>query len=168
MNMTVSDLREYWELLHAGKTSNVIYQWHMPEWVDICSEMDWEIYPLTGGYFSKRNHDHCGVYRLVGLSGNGDLSRPAILDRVGGKDITGTLYIGEAGRLNMRLNQLRLGKHQASNLPTILESVFPPEQLAIALMFTHTFTKWIERDLINAYINSFGEAPPLNYKSHRS
>jgi len=167
MNMTVSDLKEYWELLHAGKTNNVVYSWHMPKWAEICSEMDWETYLLAGGYFSKRHHGYCGVYRLIGLAGNGDVSSPAILDRVGGKDITGTLYIGEAGQLNMRLNQLRLGKHQASNLPAILKPVFPPERLAIALMFTHTFTKEIERHLINAYINSFGEPPPLNYKLHR-
>ena len=46
-------------------------------------------------------------YRLFGLTSEGDINAPAILNRVCGQDTTGTLNIGHAGNLNNRLNQLR-------------------------------------------------------------
>jgi hypothetical protein len=41
---------------------------------------------------------------------------------------------------------------------------FPSDRLGIALLFTGSATRGVERDLIHAYINSFGDAPPLNYR----
>jgi hypothetical protein len=40
-----------------------------------------------------------------------------------------------------------------------------PKKLGIALLFTSlSDTKSVEKDLIRAYMNSFGDTPPLNYK----
>ena len=40
-----------------------------------------------------------------------------------------------------------------------------PDKLGIALLFTAVpDTRGVERDLIRAYMNSFGDTPPLNYK----
>ena len=40
-----------------------------------------------------------------------------------------------------------------------------PKKLGIALLFTTLRdTKSVEGDLIRAYMNSFGDTPPLNYK----
>ena len=119
------------------------------------------------GYFSKKSHGHYGVYRLVGLAQDGEIRQLATISRVCGEDRTGTLYIGEAGTLNKRLNQLRKGSHQASRFPTILREKFPMRRLAIASLFTSRSTKMIENDLLQAYVNSFGDTPPLNYRVKR-
>jgi hypothetical protein len=63
--------------------------------------LHWNIY-VPGGSGSQHNladaerisryvRSGSGVYRLIGLDGTG---KPATLDRVGGRDKTGTLYIG--------------------------------------------------------------------------
>jgi hypothetical protein len=41
---------------------------------------------------------------------------------------------------------------------------FPLNKLGVALLFTGHDTTGVERDLIHAYMNSFGDTPPLNYK----
>ena len=41
---------------------------------------------------------------------------------------------------------------------------FPPNKLAVALLFTGLRTRSVESDLIEADMNSFGDTPPLNYK----
>jgi hypothetical protein len=41
---------------------------------------------------------------------------------------------------------------------------YPVKKLGIALLFTGRFTRGVERDLIHAYMNSFGDTPPLNYR----
>jgi hypothetical protein len=39
-----------------------------------------------------------------------------------------------------------------------------PSKLAIALLFTETCVEIIEENLVHAYMNTFGDAPPLNYR----
>jgi hypothetical protein len=133
---------------------------------DLCSELDWELYLLDGGYFGRKNHGYCGVYRLIGLAAEGDIAKPVTLNRACGQDTTGTLYIGKSVSLHRRLNQLRLRQpthnaiHTLQRMPRLQ---FPPGTLAIALYFTEVgMCSWIENDLIQAYINSFGDSPPLN------
>src|SRR5580704_4065015 len=79
----------------------------MPAWADLCSELDWESHLVDAGYFAKKHHGFCGVYRLIGLATESEVHKPATLSRACGQDTSGTLYIGEAGSLNSRLNQLR-------------------------------------------------------------
>jgi len=163
-------LRTYWKNLDSrpnGEPFHVLSRREMPPWHDICNDLDWQMHTLNGGYFSKKHHGYCGVYRLVGLDLAGDLRKLATIPRACGEDRTGTLYIGETSTLNTRLNSLRLGSHRTSNLPKVLRERFPTEKLAIALLFTGRSTEWIENDLIQAYINSFGDTPPLNYKVKR-
>jgi hypothetical protein len=91
--------------------------------------------------------------------------RFATLNRVYGQDISGTLYIGETGNLSSRLNQLRLSTHGAIRaLRRIPLLNYPSNKLGVALLFTGRDTSGVERDLIHAYMNSFGDTPPLNYK----
>jgi len=173
---SVRDLRVYWQRVEAlveGQSIEVPPIFRMPPWEDICEQLDWRLHRVDGGYFSAQRHGYRGVYRLIALSLPGDLERPAMLNRVCGQDRTGTLYIGEASNLSQRLNQLRRsarthrseGSHQTmSMLRQIPRLNYPPEQLGIALMFTGRHTRGGERDLVRAYMNSFGDTPPLNYK----
>ncbi len=47
-----------------------------------------------------------GVYRLIGLTAEHDVTALASIDRISGRDQTGTLYIGSAGNLLGRLGRL--------------------------------------------------------------
>jgi hypothetical protein len=174
--VSVYELKKYWKTADAlaeGDSMDVIPLCYMPPWNNLCSELGWRLHRAAGGYFSKKHHGHCGVYRLIGLAAEGDLKRPATLNRVCGQDTTGTLYIGESGSLNTRLNQLRrtLKSREAShNAISMLRSIpllklkFSPNKLAIALLFTGRNTRFVESNLIEAYMNSFGDTPPLNYR----
>jgi hypothetical protein len=173
--LSVNDLKAYWNQVDAlteGELIGVISIREMPPWEEICQELSWHFHRVDGGYFSAKRHGFCGVYRLIALASEGDLTRPAILSRVCGQDKSGTLYIGEAGNLSQRLNQLRRsagrrreGSHGAiSMLRQITRLDYPPAKLGIALLFTGKSTRSVERDLIHAYINSFGDTPPLNYR----
>jgi hypothetical protein len=172
--ISVRDLRDYWKYYDELKDGEIITRYipssHMPAWHRICSGLEWTLYKADGGYFSKKRHRFCGVYRLFGL--NSDNARDAAtINRLVGHDDTGTLYIGEAGRMNARLNQLRrsfrreethgaVRRWQDSEL---LKSRFPKERLAIAILWTTVrMHQKIEGDLIRAYLNSFGDTPPLN------
>jgi hypothetical protein len=168
-------LNEYWHAigkLTIGQSMKVLSAWEMPTWETLCSELSWRFHMADGGYFGKKHHGFCGVYRLVALETDGDLERPAPLNRLCGQDATGTLYIGQAGRLNERLNQLRRslhsgeGSHQAiTRLKSIPKLDLPPSKLAIALLFTSTNTcDVVEGDLLKAYMHEFGDTPPLNFK----
>jgi hypothetical protein len=171
--VSVCELKEYWakvDALAVGEWIGVIPLFYMPLWIDICSELSWEFHRVEGGYFSAKSHGFYGVYRLIALEED-DLTKPVTLNRVGGQDTSGTLYIGEAKSLSNRLNQLRRsassheGSHGAiSMLRQIRLLDFPPNKLGIALLFTGRHTRGVERDLIHAYINSFGDAPLLNYR----
>jgi hypothetical protein len=160
--LSVSDLQEYWKRVDAmveGDSIGIISIRRMPPWDDLCEGLGWHYHRVDGGYFTAKHHGFCGVYRLIALAEAGDVRKPAVLTRVCGQDNTGTLYIGEAGNLSLRLNQLRRsarkhrgeGSHGAiTMLRQITRLDYPPDKLAIALMFTGRSTRGVERDLINA------------------
>lgn len=174
--ITVEDLREYWRQLHAPKEGGLIRALsisEMPPWTSICEEFSWRLHRLNGGPLTSKRSGRPGIYRLIALQEE-DLFRPAILQRLCGEDRTGTLYIGEATDLSARINQMRRsarvrpGGERSHRAITMLRQIrrlnHPRERLGVALMFTGRLTRAIERDLLHAYINSFGEMPPLNYK----
>ena len=145
----------------------------MPPWDDLCSLLPWELRLIEDVSFGRKRYGYCGVYRLFGLTSEGDINAPAILNRVCGQDTTGTLNIGHAGNLNNRLNQLRRsllgsekphGAYRLKDIP-LLEKQFSSNKLAIALLFTGNSPSLVEGDLIKAYMNSFGGTPPLNYRT---
>jgi hypothetical protein len=176
VQFSVGMLKEYWEKIDALAEGEALFSlsiFEMPPWNNLCSELSWEFHKIDSGYFSAKNHGFCGVYRLIALASEGDTTKPAVLNRVCGQDTTGTLYIGEAKSLSNRLNQLRRsarswrpeGSHGAiSMLGRISVLDFPLNKLGVALLFTMPHTKMVERHLIHAYMNSFGDAPPLNYR----
>jgi len=173
--MTVSELKEYWERAEALGLRDMIDSIlpdRMPPWSKICSELDWELHLVDYDIFRAKNHGFYGVYRLIALTSEGDLNKPATLSRLCGPDASGTLYIGKSDNLGRRLNELlrsATGRSQYSHASIgrwkqISRLSFPSHKLGIALMFTGRDTSGVEKDLIKAYINSFGDAPPLNYR----
>jgi hypothetical protein len=174
--ISVYELRKHWEALDAlsegGGSVEIIPLSCMPPWNDLCSELNWETHLVDDRFFGKKHHGYCGVYRLIGLASEGDLTKPAVFGRLCGQDTTGTLYIGKADSLNNRLNQLRrslLSRHEESHetigmLKRIPLLNFLLNKLAVALLFTGRCSRSVEGDLIQAYMNSFGDAPPLNYR----
>lgn len=168
-------LIDYWNRqanARIGDVTECLAPWQMPHWDELCFFLQWEYYHLEGGYFSSKTHGSPGVYRLIGLDADGDLSKISTFNRLCGQDTSGTLYIGEAGGLATRLNQLRRTaalrterSHGVINsLRTIWRLNYPIARLGVALLLTGNNTRSIERDLILAYINTFGDTPPLNYK----
>jgi hypothetical protein len=170
--INVSELLKYWK---AVETSNdaieILPLSYMPPWSDICSKLDSEIHLIEGGYFSSKNHGYCGVYRLISLEFEDNLTKPAILNRICGQDTTGTLYIGCATSLSYRLNQLRrslLSNEDSHSAVRMLNRIplldLPRKRLAVALRSTARYPEFVEKCLIEAYINSYGDPPTLNYK----
>jgi len=172
--ISVWELQEYWNYIETLEPGQVIERHihgsQMPLWDKICSELGWRVHKLDDGYFDRKRFGYCGVYRLIGLATNEAVS-PATISRSCGEDSTGTLYVGESGWLNERVNQMRRslrgeGTHGASSLwsrSEILQSKFPREKLGVAMLFTNPkMHPWIESDLMSAYLNSFGDTPPLN------
>lgn len=177
---TVAELERYWEWCRTVKpndtmeyleneSENYISTYRMPPWEDICSQLYWRREAASGGDFPRFE----GVYRLIGLADD-DPEKPATLTRLHGNDTTGTLYIGQSSNLNRRLNQF-LGvpvqygygnDHPAFlrwRASWILGERFPPQRLAFDMLRTPDGTApGIEADLIRAYLNSFGDTPPLN------
>ena len=172
--ISVRELREHWvaiEALKEGEGLIAVPISCMPPWEVLCNELDWQSHHLESGYFGHKHFGYHGVYRLIALAEDGDTARPAKLNRVCGQDVTGTLYIGKAGALHARLNQFRRSmttyedSHGAAGmLKAIPRLKLPPSRLAIALMFTGRFYGGVESDLIKAYMNTFGDTPPLNYR----
>jgi hypothetical protein len=175
---SVNDLRTYWRALddlQAGESIMVPSLWRMPRWQDICAQLNWQYSTIEGGYFGKKEYGFYGVYRLFAVMNEGGFSNPVTFNRVCGQDDTGTLYIGKAGSLSDRLNQLRrslLRRERSHGVAEMLRCIrpnIPTQRLAVALLFTgrsftgRSFTS-VERTLIDAYINTFGDAPPLNYR----
>ena len=168
--VSVEELGEHWadvDALAEGEWIESILS--LPTWNDICEELDWRTHLLQRQrYFSSRHHGRPGVYRLIGLEVEGDLTRPATLNRVCGRDPTGTLYIGKAGRLHQRLNQLRRQRFRHQVMEALasgpLLEMFPDGKLAVAVYFTGCNPRIVESDLILAYVSSFGDVPPLSYK----
>lgn len=171
--VSIGELKKYWRALGTlveGESMNALHQRQMPPWEHICSELDWQLYLVDEKYFRRKHHGYWGVYRLIGLEVDNDITRPVTLNRVCGQDKSGTLYIGKSNFLNERLNAIqrtafrRERSHGAiSMLRQIPKLGFLPNKLAVALMFTEIKPRAVERDLISAYINSFGDTPPLNY-----
>jgi len=169
--ITVSQLEEYWDAVSAAKEGDSFQHIplnRLPPWEKICSELRWHHYLLSAGYFSGESHGFRGVYRLIGLAAPGKLNEPALLNRVCKQDLSGTLYIGCAGRLHERLNQMRVRRptHDAiislRRIPTL---DFPQEKLAVALLYTGRAFRTVETMLIEAYMGTFGDTPPLNYRT---
>jgi hypothetical protein len=174
--VTVLELQGYWKdldtALKAGSGLAPLSISEMPPWERICSRLDWELYRVDDGCFRSKRHGFCGVYRLFWLASDGNLRDPKPLDRVCGRDTTGTLYIGETGSLSIRLNQLQRSlssrKENSHGTARMLREIpklrIARNRLGIALMLTVTCTRAIEDCLIKAYMNSFGDTPPLNYR----
>jgi hypothetical protein len=176
-SLTVYQLVEKWKL--AGDAAEEVPLELMPPWADICSRLPlrWRgAVSLVGRPFRRRDFGYPGVYRLYGLaSRNGpgpDVVRgaPNPVNRICGIDYTATLYIGRGRRLSVRLNALRralrdgYGSHHVPEMLRFyrrLHQDFPPNLLRVALYACRN-CKRVESDLIDAYINSFGEMPPLN------
>jgi hypothetical protein len=107
-----------------------------------------------------------GVYRLVALD--------QTIRRACGDDSSATLYIGQAGALEGRVNELRKalrpeefrsGAHGAGRLlraTRILFDRFNLETLATTWAVVSETPGDYEADLIGGYLEEFGEAPPLN------
>jgi hypothetical protein len=163
-------LRDYWQYYDNVVPGEVIERFvptsQMPSWSEICHGLQWRHYRF--GRFREKNHGFCGVYRLIALA---DDRYPACIPRLGGEDTSGTLYIGEAGWLHQRLNQLRRSCHREDSHGAgimyrdcdLLNKRFPLEKLGIAILGTSVRMRvMIEADLIRAYLNSFGDTPPLN------
>ncbi|MET4258545.1 hypothetical protein ABIC09_003490 [Bradyrhizobium sp. S3.12.5] len=171
----VLSLIDYWNRqanASVGDVTECLMPWQMPPWDEICFCLQWEYYLLEGGSFSSRTHGSPGVYRLIGLDADSDLSRISTFNRLCGQHTSGTLYIGEASGLAGRLNQLRrtaaLRTERSHGVISSLQSIwrlnYPATRLGVALLLTGGNTRSIERDLILAYINTFGDTPPLNYR----
>jgi hypothetical protein len=162
--LNIDELKEYWNIVDGGESIENLPICYMPPWNDICSKLEWELHLTDDGYFPKKTHAVCGGYRLVGLASEGDLQKLATLHRACGTDTSGTLYIGQAGELHTRANLMLRRKHQAIRILNQIPLLdFPPARRAIALLSTIQYPKVVERDMLHAYMNSFGDTPPLNY-----
>jgi hypothetical protein len=175
--LTVTQLEECWRERDVAGPGTVFYGLsicQMPPWEEICSNLGWEFHLPDDGYFTAKHHGYFGVYRLIALASDRDLTKPATLNRVARQDTSGTLYIGETGNLARRLNEMQRSgwghrnedSHGAIGMLKQIACLdYFPNKLGIALLFTTlSDTKSVEKDLIRAYINSFGDTPPLNYK----
>lgn len=171
---SASQLEQYWSDAAAqpkGTSIRRISLSEMPPWSEICSGLPWRSRRAEAGFLTDKKHGFRGVYRLFAFSS--DITRPAVFNRLCGQDATGTLYIGKANSLSNRLNQARRsagsrreGSHAAAGRwARIASGNFPSHKLGIAFLFTRCQPRLAEVTLIDAYINSFGEMPPLNYKS---
>jgi len=89
VQFSVGMLKEYWqrsEALAVGESVGVLSIPQMPPWNDLCSELGWEFHTIEDGYFSAKDHGFWGVYRLIALAFEGDLTKPAVLNRLCGQD----------------------------------------------------------------------------------
>jgi hypothetical protein len=180
--ITVDDLMSNWE-------SDAAIDYppeRMPPWDAVCNDLNWRPFccQILGTRFETLSFGYPGVYRLIGLESpralrstpNGiprlALGGCATINRACGQDTTGTLYIGKGRPLSSRLDALRRSLRHGSfdhGAPETLRyylrlnQTFPPDQLAIAV-FPCSNCEYVECDLLDVYINSFGEIPPLNLR----
>lgn len=175
--LSVEQLQTYWREIAtspAGSIFRALHLFEMPPWDEICSQLAWEFHLPNDGYFPRNEFGFHGVYRLVALATDRDLEHPVILNRAVGRDVSGTLYIGESGDLGRRLNEARRSgwgsrnerSHGAIEMLKDIRSLnYLPHRIGIAVLFTESpDTRGIERDLIRSYMNTFGDTPPLNYR----
>jgi hypothetical protein len=136
-----------------------------------------------GSYISSHVEPRAGVYMLVAMEDEKTITC-AHLQRIGGIDKTGTLYIGHArrgGTLRERMGKLlrsvrkpqgpsRHGgyvynrEHGAGlslRRNPVLSPLYPIEKLAVRWRYDDQ-PVIAENNLLWAYYESFGEAPPLN------
>jgi hypothetical protein len=110
-----------------------------------------------------------GCYLLVASAQDGGI---ASIQRVCGVDASGTLYIGRAGSIEWRVNELRktlrpaeyVGAHGAGLLLRniqIFREAFPVQNLAVQWALCEEPGE-TEARLIDTYVRHFGEGPPLN------
>jgi hypothetical protein len=175
--LTVGELIEKWRLV--GEAAEEVPLELMPPWADICfgSPLRWK---RAGGLidrpFRRKNFGYSGVYRLYGVASEDGpgfkKGWPGVINRACGTDVTGTLYIGRARRLSDRLNAMRralLTGRGSHDVPSMLRylmrlhQAYPSNKLKVALLRFANY-KRVESDLIDAYVNSFGELPPLNIR----
>lgn len=175
--LSVWELKQFWDDLEKLQPDQQIIIPHlseMPSWPEVCDGLLWRYFTLDGGYFAQKDFGYTGVYRLISLTAEGDPRKPKALSRLCGQDETGTLYIGVAGSLSSRLNQARrtarAGSTERSHGAVAMLREIPPVRfremkLGVALLFTGVKARhMVESNLISAYMNTFGDAPPLNYR----
>lgn len=167
----VWDLKRHWQAIADGQMPLQIAIRCLPPWEDICEYLGWRRFAVTGGHLSEKEHGYCGVYRLIVLDAPGADAKPRSISRARGQDGSGTLYIGCASALHVRVNQLRRSllrrerSHRAAEMLSAMPAWDAPnDRLAIAVLFTQPCMRAVERDLIRAYMNAFGDTPPLNYR----
>jgi hypothetical protein len=116
-----------------------------------------------------------GVYRLF-LPGTE-------IGRLGGKDSTGTLYIGKAGTGSLLVSTVRTrlsrllnnGTHRARDRLKFINQHFPEASLYVEWAYTgsrmnietgedEAAATVVENLLLNSYLHAFGELPPLNWR----
>jgi hypothetical protein len=146
-------------------------------------ELEWNnmymLSVLKNNYYllpSAHKSEWSGVYRIF--------SPNMIIDRFGGKDPTGTLYLGRAGSgnknwsiLRTRIMSIANKEHHAINnwlFNNLIRQKYPWESLAVEWAYTGeklnetgepiAEAKMAERWLLNCYKNSYGEFPPWNQK----
>jgi len=130
----------------------------------------------VGSYISSFCKSLPGVYRLIALDENGGA---ATLERMCGRDATGTLYIGmegktfsERSRLTKLVRSLRPPRHGVVynnehkagyrlRRHPVLSQRFPENKLAITWCYSD-HPVLAEGILLDAYFASFGDTPPLN------
>jgi hypothetical protein len=167
--ISIGELLEYWKYAETLKPGDIIERYiephRMPPWNEICSGLNWQLRTVDGGYFGSKEFGYAGVYRLFGLAA-GD---QACDDQSSYRPIgTSTLYIGESGWLNQLRRSLNHSEdtHGAIRMwrkTPILSARFPSSKLGVGILFTSVkMHGWVEQDLIRAYMNSFGDSPPLN------
>src|SRR6266403_1695261 len=172
--LSVAQLQAYWRETAPGASPigsvfRSLHIWEMPPWGEICSQLDWEFHLPDDGYFPRRDYGGHGVYRLVALAADRDLANPVILNRAVGRDVSGTLYIGETGDLGRRLNEVRrsgwgIRNERSHGAIEMLRDIscldYLPHRIGIALLFTESSdTRGIEKDLIRCYMDTFGDTP---------
>jgi predicted GIY-YIG superfamily endonuclease len=132
-------------------------QWSKPIRMSEAWEQEW---------WRKVPLDKNGVYRLIALTDNSDLI-PAPINRVCGTDETGTIYIGSSDSLKSRLDTLVMAHNahfKTKSRPPFskpLSERFPDDKLAMSWEFTGESGQR-ENELLKAYVEAFGELPPLN------
>lgn len=129
--------------------------------VRLADEKNWHLIEAVFG-------NNGGIYRLFAVKNNEPCPIPRVLE----VDTSGTLYIGKADRFLNRVIDLKksilpsyrgqshdAGKRYKKLAP--LQEKFPVDELMIQLTRVDNPLE-VERQELQAYINTFGEVPPLN------